>query len=874
VSIGRHPVRALALALLLLHAGLCFAASPAPKPSAADVEAWGRLVDTVFASEQLKGAPLPRALAIMGVAALRERKPALGEACLKKAYAAAPEFKGEEGDDYLRVAMELSRDPERRVPFAPFILLYLDLADAKGAKGLASQAGAVKSLRAALATVKSPPPARESPSIESLREVAAASEKWTRRELARAKYRRTTADLRSLGIAFEVYALDNNSLYPAGTLDVVEKKFSPKYIGSVPREDGWGTPFRVETSADRKHFRIVSAGADGSFEALAPVGPTAAPVKRTVDDARRDIVFEDGDLVQEWSEKAFVSAAELSAATAGPALDAESLAEREASRNTMADIRTIATAFEAYKIDKHSYPAGWLEAIEKMLVPTYIMKFPQLDGWGTPFRISTSDRMKSVRIVSAGADRVFEPLPYLDPETRPAPRKVSDPSRDIVFEDGGFIQQLGSGALSAAGKRKARPAPEPTPAEVTAWARLLEAGFPLEPNLSSETLRAQGYLASEARRACLPALAEAILRRVLGEKAEARRKIADGVFGDAWALYKDESRWSETAPFILLYLEQAERLRSEDVYDRADVVAIARARLLTLDVAPVPSRPSVAPSAEILRRLREASDARRAASDARAAEYKRTRIDMVALAKALKEYRVKAKRYPEGGFASVRNPLREFAKGDLPRADAWGTEFRYEGGPSGSTYRLSSAGSDRRFGELPPLRSPTAGVAAESDDPSGDIVMVPGAWLREWSSLALYQSSPDPRTPAPVEDATRYAHGRTLAEIRRVGDALAQYRSDHGRYPDVGNRLVEGTIPGVYIAKVPTHDSWGTAYSVSWSADRKHFRIVSAGADREFESLGEVDPAAAWGPTSLATDPKRDIVFQDGVFLQAYRDAR
>jgi hypothetical protein len=63
-------------------------------------------------------------------------------------------------------------------------------------------------------------------------------------------------------------------------------------------------------------------------------------------------------------------------------------------------------------------------------------------------------------------------------------------------------------------------------------------------------------------------------------------------------------------------------------------------------------------------------------------------------------------------------------------------------------------------------------------------------------------------------------------------------------------------------------------YRVSWSADRKHFRIVSAGADREFESLGEVDPADAWGPTSLATDPKRDIVFQDGVFLQAYRDAR
>jgi len=49
---------------------------------------------------------------------------------------------------------------------------------------------------------------------------------------------------------------------------------------------------------------------------------------------------------------------------------------------------------------------------------------------------------------------------------------------------------------------------------------------------------------------------------------------------------------------------------------------------------------------------------------------------------------------------------------------------------------------------------------------------------------------------------------------------------------------------------------------------------VSAGADREFENSGEIDAGAAWGPTSLASDPRRDIVFQDGVFLQAYRDAR
>ena len=170
---------------------------------------------------------------------------------------------------------------------------------------MVSQARDVKSLRAELAAVKSPPPVRESPSIESLSEVAAASERWARGEIARARYRRTAGDLREMGIAFAAYALEHYSLYPAGNLDAIERKISPAYLAFFPRLDGWGAPYRVETSTDRKHYRIVSAGADGSFEVLAPLGAAARPAQRMVDDARGDIVFEDGKLVQEWSEKAF-----------------------------------------------------------------------------------------------------------------------------------------------------------------------------------------------------------------------------------------------------------------------------------------------------------------------------------------------------------------------------------------------------------------------------------------------------------------------------------------------------------------------------------------------------------------------------------------
>ena len=125
----------------------------------------------------------------------------------------------------------------------------------------------------------------------------------------------------------------------------------------------------------------------------------------------------------------------------------------------MASIRTIATAMESYEIDKDSYPAGWIETIESLLVPNYIVQFPRLDEWGTPFQISGGPRGKHYRIVSAGADGVFEPLPYLDPEAKPAPRQLTDPARDVVFEGGDFIQQLDMRRPATVAKSKVLPAP-------------------------------------------------------------------------------------------------------------------------------------------------------------------------------------------------------------------------------------------------------------------------------------------------------------------------------------------------------------------------------------------------------------------------------
>ena len=66
--------------------------------------------------------------------------------------------------------------------------------------------------------------------------------------------------------------------------------------------------------------------------------------------------------------------------------------QRSKQKRTMADIRTIATAWEARATDTNSYSAAgvsfaWPDdevsgpALDGMLSPTYIKSLPQKDGW-------------------------------------------------------------------------------------------------------------------------------------------------------------------------------------------------------------------------------------------------------------------------------------------------------------------------------------------------------------------------------------------------------------------------------------------------------------------------------------------------------------
>ena len=79
----------------------------------------------------------------------------------------------------------------------------------------------------------------------------------------------------------------------------------------------------------------------------------------------------------------------------------------------MADMRTIATAWESRAADVNAYNASgvsWpapdtsVTTLSVMLTPTYVKKIPVYDGWNTEFKVSTNVP-QSYAIKSFGADR-------------------------------------------------------------------------------------------------------------------------------------------------------------------------------------------------------------------------------------------------------------------------------------------------------------------------------------------------------------------------------------------------------------------------------------------------------------------------------------
>ncbi|HEV7768835.1 MAG TPA: DUF2059 domain-containing protein [Thermoanaerobaculia bacterium] len=115
-------------------------------------------------------------------------------------------------------------------------------------------------------------------------------------------------------------------------------------------------------------------------------------------------------------------------------------------RRTMSDIRNVATAIESYAIDNDGlYPIGDYTSLKAVLSPQYMKTFPEQDIWGHSYAYIASPDRKRYRLVSAGADSIFDwDSRRIGPEVEDIeeiPVQYRDRlEEDIIYADYTFVQ--------------------------------------------------------------------------------------------------------------------------------------------------------------------------------------------------------------------------------------------------------------------------------------------------------------------------------------------------------------------------------------------------------------------------------------------------
>jgi type II secretion system protein G len=120
--------------------------------------------------------------------------------------------------------------------------------------------------------------------------------------------------------------------------------------------------------------------------------------------------------------------------------------QRAKQKRSMGDMKTIATAVEAYATDHNFYPAAaalalpsglslptaTIGVISDSLNPTYVRAVPLVDGWNSFFLYGTSTSRSDFALRSTGADGV--------PEASPVGGATTNFDADIILVDGTFVQ--------------------------------------------------------------------------------------------------------------------------------------------------------------------------------------------------------------------------------------------------------------------------------------------------------------------------------------------------------------------------------------------------------------------------------------------------
>ena len=113
--------------------------------------------------------------------------------------------------------------------------------------------------------------------------------------------------------------------------------------------------------------------------------------------------------------------------------------DRARQKRTMADIRSIAQAWESYHSEKGSFSTAGLtfptavthDDITAALAPTYMRSIPKNDGWGRPLQFGAEGKLYAIR--SSARDGKYEGDDYDD-------GAGENPDCDIVYSNGNFVR--------------------------------------------------------------------------------------------------------------------------------------------------------------------------------------------------------------------------------------------------------------------------------------------------------------------------------------------------------------------------------------------------------------------------------------------------
>jgi general secretion pathway protein G len=119
--------------------------------------------------------------------------------------------------------------------------------------------------------------------------------------------------------------------------------------------------------------------------------------------------------------------------------------QRSRQKRTMADMRTIASAWEARATDVNQYSAAGVSwpatnseasALSGILSPTYIKNVPVYDGWSNPIQVGRNTQGSSYSIKSWGADKAEQTASTTSSASAITTQNFDC---DIIYSDGSFV---------------------------------------------------------------------------------------------------------------------------------------------------------------------------------------------------------------------------------------------------------------------------------------------------------------------------------------------------------------------------------------------------------------------------------------------------